>query len=60
LKQLAFFYGCMTLIVGVYEQWAKNAGWWYHHNTPMLGNTPWYIIDGEFLIALCLPAAIRC
>jgi hypothetical protein len=24
----------------------------------MLGNTPWYIIGGEFLIALSLPVAI--
>jgi hypothetical protein len=44
--------------IPLYEQWAKNAGWWYYHNTPMLGNTPWYIIGGEFLIALSLPAAI--
>jgi hypothetical protein len=44
--------------IPLYEQWAKNAGWWYYRNTTMLGNTPWYIIGGEFLIALSLPAAI--
>jgi hypothetical protein len=44
--------------IPLYEQWAKNAGWWYYRATPMLGNTPWYIIGGEFLIALSLPAAI--
>jgi len=44
--------------IPLYEQWAKSAGWWYYQNTPMLGNTPWYIIGGEFLIALSLPAVI--
>lgn len=44
--------------IPLYEQWAKNADWWYYRNTPMLGNTPWYIIGGEFLIALSLPAVI--
>jgi hypothetical protein len=44
--------------IPLYEQWARNAGWWYYRSTPMLGNTPWYIIGGEFLIALSLPAAI--
>lgn len=44
--------------IPLYEQWAKNADWWYYRATPMLGNTPWYIIGGEFLIALSLPAAI--
>jgi hypothetical protein len=44
--------------IPLYEQWAKNAGWWYYRNTPLLGNTPWYIIGGEFLITLSLPAAI--
>jgi hypothetical protein len=44
--------------IPLYEQWAKNADWWYYRATPMLGNTPLYIIGGEFLIALSLPAAI--
>jgi hypothetical protein len=53
----------LTALIGavnipLYEQWARNANWWYYRNTPMLGNTPWYIIGGEFLIALSLPAAI--
>jgi hypothetical protein len=29
-----------------------------YRNTPMLGKTPWYIIGGEFLIVLSLPAVI--
>jgi hypothetical protein len=44
--------------IPLYEQWARNANWWYYQKTPMLGNTPWYIIGGEFLIALSLPAVI--
>jgi hypothetical protein len=44
--------------IPLYEQWAKNANWWYYRNTPMLGNTPWYIIGGEFLVALSLPSVI--
>lgn len=44
--------------IPLYEQWASNANWWYYRNSLMLGNTPWYIIGGEFLIALSLPAVI--
>lgn len=44
--------------IPLYEQWAKGADWWSYRNAPMLGATPWYIIGGEFLIALSLPAAM--
>jgi len=44
--------------IPLYEQWAKGANWWFYRNTSMLGNTPWYIISGEFLIASTLPAAM--
>jgi len=44
--------------IPLYEQWAKGANWWFYRNTSMLGNTPWYIIGGEFLIALTLPVAM--
>lgn len=45
--------------IPLYEQWAKGAGWWSYSNARMIGNTPWYIIGGEFLIALTLPALTR-
>jgi len=44
--------------IPLYEQWAKGANWWFYRNTSMLGNTPWYIISGEFLVALTLPVAM--
>lgn len=44
--------------IPLYEQWAKGVNWWFYRNTAMLGGTPWYIIDGEFLIALSLPVAM--
>lgn len=55
-----------SLLIGVigavniplYEQWARGAGWWQYRNASMLGNTPLYIIGGEFLIALTLPALL--
>lgn len=48
------------LLIPVYEHCAKGACWWYytdpHH---MLGNTPYYIILGEFLLASALPLLLR-
>ncbi len=44
--------------IPLYEQWANGAGWWSYRNCPLLGHTPWYIIGGEFLIVLSLPAAM--
>lgn len=45
--------------IPLYEQWARNAGWWHYRKASMLGYTPWYIIAGEFLIAFSLPAAMN-
>lgn len=45
--------------IPLYEQWAKGANWWFYSNTPMIGNTPWYIIGGEFLIVFTLPVLMR-
>ncbi|MEW6286451.1 MAG: hypothetical protein AB1509_09485 [Chloroflexota bacterium] len=45
--------------IPLYEQWANGANWWFYGNARMIGNTPWYIIGGEFLIVLTLPALMR-
>lgn len=51
----------LTFVIGVFfiplfEHFANGAGWWYYRNVPMLGNTPLYIILGEGLICMGLPA----
>jgi hypothetical protein len=47
------------LLIPVYEHCAKGACWWYYEDpSHMLGNTPYYIILGEFLLALALPALL--
>lgn len=43
------------LFIPLFEHWANGAGWWVYHNTPMIGDTPWYIILGEGLICMVLP-----
>jgi hypothetical protein len=50
------------LIIPVYESCAKGAGWWYYEDQHrMIWNTPFYIILGEFLLAMALPALLdRC
>ena len=50
------------MIIPVYESCAKGAGWWYYEDQRrMVWNTPFYIILGEFLLALALPALLlRC
>lgn len=45
--------------IPLYEQWAKGANWWVYSNARMIGSTPWYIIGGELLIVLTLPALMR-
>jgi len=55
-----------TIILGIvgginipmYEHFAKNANWWYYQNSPMVFNTPYYVILSEFFISLVLPAAV--
>lgn len=51
----------LTFVIGVvfiplFEHFANGAGWWYYRGVPMLGNTPLYIILGEGLICMSLPA----
>jgi hypothetical protein len=51
----------LTFVIGIlfiplFEHFAKGAGWWYYRDVPMLGNTPLYIILGEGLICMTLPA----
>lgn len=43
------------LFIPLFEHWANGAGWWVYQNTPMIGDTPWYIILGEGLICMVLP-----
>ncbi len=48
------------MIIPVYESCAKGAGWWYYEDQRrMIWNTPFYIILGEFLLALALPALLQ-
>lgn len=42
-------------VIPLFEHWAKDAGWWYYVNSPMIGNTPWYIILAEGLICSFMP-----
>lgn len=43
------------LFIPLFEHWAHGAGWWYYRDTPMIFNTPYYIIVAEGLICLVLP-----
>jgi hypothetical protein len=59
--------GLGLLLIGVlgavnipfYEEMALWARWWRYQNCRMLLHTPYYIILGEFLIAMCLAALAR-
>ena len=44
-----------ALLVPLYEHWAIGAGWWYYHNTAMLGPVPYYIILAEGLLMIPVP-----
>jgi hypothetical protein len=45
--------------IPLYEHLAKDAGWWFYRDTPMLWNAPYYIILGEGLLGITLaPAAV--
>ena len=37
-----------------YEEMARRINWWSYHNCRMISNTPYYIILGEFGIAIVL------
>ena len=43
------------LFIPLFEHWAFGAEWWYYRDTPMIFNTPYYIIAAEGLICLVLP-----
>lgn len=43
------------VFIPMFETCAKFADWWYYNPTPMILNTPIYIIVGEGLITLVLP-----
>lgn len=45
------------VIIPIYESCAKGAGWWFYNDPEhMIWNAPYYIILGEFILALALPA----
>ncbi|MCC5939915.1 MAG: hypothetical protein JJU37_00085 [Balneolaceae bacterium] len=47
---------CLGLLfIPLFEHWAFGAGWWYYEGTPMIFNTPYYIIMAEGLICMVLP-----
>jgi hypothetical protein len=43
-----------------YEEMAVHTHWWEYHNCRMISHTPWYIIAGEFLIALSIGRLATC
>ncbi|MDX1686299.1 MAG: hypothetical protein R3275_13765 [Saprospiraceae bacterium] len=43
------------LFIPLFEHWANSAGWWVYRDTPMIFNTPYYIILAEGLICMTLP-----
>lgn len=43
------------LFIPLFEHFANGAGWWYYHNTPMIFDTPYYIVFAEGLICMTLP-----
>lgn len=43
------------LFIPLFEHWAFGAEWWYYRDTPMIFNTPYYIIVAEGLICMVLP-----
>lgn len=47
------------ILLPYWEFTAKYAGFWYYHDTPMLGPVPYYIIFGEFFIIAALPLTFR-
>ena len=41
-------------MIPLYEHLARDAGYWWYRDTPMVWNAPLYIIVSEFLLALPL------
>ncbi|QCK16166.1 DUF6989 domain-containing protein [Mangrovivirga cuniculi] len=46
------------MYIPFYENFAKDAGWWWYENVSMIWNAPYYIIICEALISLLLPVCI--
>ncbi len=46
------------LYIPFYENFAKDAGWWWYQHVSMIWNAPYYIIICEALISLLLPVCI--
>lgn len=46
------------MYIPFYENFAKDAGWWWYVNVSMIWNAPYYIIICEALISLLLPVCI--
>jgi hypothetical protein len=42
-----------------YEEMAKRIQWWQYHGCRMISNTPYYIILGEWLIAVAITLLAR-
>lgn len=51
--------GLGLLFIPLFEHWAYGAGWWYYIDTPMVFNTPYFIILGEGLICMMLPLLFK-
>lgn len=47
------------LNIPFYEEVARTIHWWTYDHSRMLLHTPYYIIIGEFLIAICLALCAR-
>jgi hypothetical protein len=45
--------------VGLYEEMARRIHWWQYNGCRMISFTPWYIVLGEFGIALILALLAR-
>jgi hypothetical protein len=45
--------------VGLYEKMARTIHWWQYNGCRMISFTPWYIVLGEFGIALILALLAR-
>ncbi len=46
------------MYIPFYENFARDAGWWWYVNVSMIWNAPYYIIICEALVSLLLPTCI--
>ena len=54
----AIAFGLGVVFIPLFEHFAAGAGWWVYRDTPMVWDTPYYIVLGEGLICATLPLAI--